>query len=256
MTNVRAIAKLDIKGPKLIKGVSYEGVRVIGDPKDYAKKYYHDGIDELIYIDTVASLYNRISLFDLVEKTVKDVFIPLTVGGGVRSINDVDRLLRSGADKVCLNTSLIQCPHVAEKISSVYGQQSLVASIDFKHDHGDFKFFVDNGLIEAQYNIQELISFLNPLPFCEILLQSIDKDGTGTGFDLTLANTFRDLPNNKILVETDAPYLSPVPLRGKPNEPSYIIHTVKFLSDLKKISFEEFSETTSNNFFNLFGKLN
>ena len=73
---------------------------------------------------------------------------------------------------------------------------------------------------------------------------------------LDLANTFRDIPNNKILVETDAPYLSPVPLRGKPNEPSYIIHTVKFLSDLKKISFEEFSETTSNNFFNLFGKLN
>ena len=187
MTNVRAIAKLDIKGPKLIKGVSYEGVRVIGDPKDYAKKYYHDGIDELIYIDTVASLYNRISLFDLVEKTVKDVFIPLTVGGGVRSINDVDRLLRSGADKIAINTEAVKNPNLISKVARRFGSQCMVLSIQAcKQESGIWEAYTDCGREHSGLNAVDWAIKGEKMGAGEILLTSVDRDGTCKGYDIDL----------------------------------------------------------------------
>ncbi|CAE06951.1 HisA/HisF-related TIM barrel protein [Parasynechococcus marenigrum] len=168
--------------------------------RNYNFNYSATFIDELIILDISRKSRDINKFATLLYNLSENIFVPITAGGGIRSFEDAKVLFENGADKVCLNTSLIQCPHVSEKISSVYGQQSLVASIDFKHDHGDFKFFIDNGLIEVQYNIQELISFLDPLPFCEILLQSVDRDGTGTGFDLTLANTFRDQLSKPIIL--------------------------------------------------------
>ena len=151
--NVRIIAKLDIKGPRLIKGIRYEGVRVIGDPQVHAKKYYEEGIDEIIYIDTVVYLYNRNSLHDLVEQTAQNVFIPITVGGGIRSIDDAYRLLRSGADKVAINCSSkksLLIKNVAEK----FGSQCMVLSIQACKQEGNFwEVYTDNGREHSGLNV-------------------------------------------------------------------------------------------------------
>ena len=117
MLKKRLIARLDIKGPNLIKSIRFEGLKVIGDPHEYAKKYYKEGIDEIIYIDTVATLYERVGIHKLVKETVKDTFIPITVAGGIRSIEDVDLLLRSGADKVAVNTAAVKNPKIISNIS-------------------------------------------------------------------------------------------------------------------------------------------
>jgi imidazole glycerol-phosphate synthase subunit HisF len=121
MKNIRLIARLDIKGPNLVKGVHLEGLRKIGDPNLFAKQYYDKGIDEIIYMDIVASLYNRNSLQDIIQRTTQDVFIPITVGGGIRSIDDVREILRAGADKVAVNTAAIKRPELIREISQRFG---------------------------------------------------------------------------------------------------------------------------------------
>src|SRR5205814_5768828 len=115
--NVRLIARLDIKGPNLIKGIHLEGLRVVGDPQQFARRYYEQGADELIYIDIVASLYQRNSLKDIVSRTARDVFIPMTVGGGIRSVDDVRDMLRAGADKVAINTAAVRRPELISEVS-------------------------------------------------------------------------------------------------------------------------------------------
>ena len=132
MNKIRLIGRLDIKGPNLIKGVHLEGLRVIGSPNEFALKYYKDGIDELIYMDTVASLYGRNNLLEFVEEVGKNVFIPITVGGGVRSHEDAYKLLRAGADKVAINTAAVANPKIIEEISKRFGSQCLVLSIEAK----------------------------------------------------------------------------------------------------------------------------
>ena len=115
MRNVRVIARLDIKNNFLIKGIQLEGLRKLGNPYDFSKKYFESGIDEIIYMDSVASLYNRNSLNEIIEKTSKDIFIPITVGGGLRSVDDVKHVLRSGADKISINTSALKNPEIKKK---------------------------------------------------------------------------------------------------------------------------------------------
>src|SRR3989338_4167818 len=115
---VRIIPRLDIKGPNLVKGIHLEGLRVLGKPEDFARYYYESGADELIYIDVVASLYGRNSLLSIVEKTAKEIFIPLTVGGGLRTLEDIKAVLRAGADKVALNTAAIKSPERSEEHTS------------------------------------------------------------------------------------------------------------------------------------------
>ena len=129
---VRLIARLDIKGPNLIKGIHLEGLRVIGDPQEHAKKYYEQGADELIYIDIVASLYGRSKLPEIVSRTAENVFVPLTVGGGIRNIEDVRELLRAGADKVAINTAAVQRPSLINEVSRRFGSQCMVLSIEAK----------------------------------------------------------------------------------------------------------------------------
>jgi len=130
--NIRLIARLDVKGPNLIKGVNLEGLRKIGDPNLFAKKYYEQGIDEIIYMDIVASLYNRNNLLDIVRQTTQDIFIPITVGGGVRSVDDVKEALRAGADKVAINTAAIKRPSLVFEVSQRFGSQCMVLSIEAK----------------------------------------------------------------------------------------------------------------------------
>ena len=129
---IRLISRLDIKGTNLIKGIRFEGLRVIGSPNEMARHYYKQGIDELLYIDAVASLYNRSYLGELVTEVVKDVFVPITVGGGIRSVDDVRALLRAGADKVAINTAAVQDPALLTRVAERFGRQCVVLSVEAK----------------------------------------------------------------------------------------------------------------------------
>src|SRR3989344_8359292 len=123
MKKIRIIPRLDIKGPNVIKGIHLEGLRVVGNPALLAKKYYEQGADELLYIDVVASLYERESMLDIIRKASKGIFIPLTVGGGIRTLEDIKTVLRAGADKVAINRAAIRAPSLVKKGAEMFGSQ-------------------------------------------------------------------------------------------------------------------------------------
>ncbi len=185
--NIRLIARLDVKGESLIKGVHLEGLRKIGDPQKHAVKYYRDGADELIYMDTVASLYGRNNLSNIVERTAENVFIPITVGGGVRSVDDVRHLLRCGADKVAINTAALQTPSLLSDVAEVFGSQCVVLSVEAtKQPDGNWFAYSDNGRERSVYEVLEWVTKAVDLGAGEVLLTSVDREGTCKGFDLDL----------------------------------------------------------------------
>lgn len=187
MQNVRLIARLDIKGPTLIKGVHLEGLRVIGDPNEYAIRYYNQGADELIYLDIVASLYGRSNLIEIVKKATDDVFIPMTIGGGIRTIDDVSELLRSGADKIAVNTAAVKRPKLISEISNRFGSQCMVLSIEAKYqESGNWEAYTDCGREKSGLDVVEWAQIAVEHGAGEILLTSIDKEGTRRGFDFEL----------------------------------------------------------------------
>lgn len=187
MANVRLIARLDIKGPNLIKGIHLEGLRVIGDPGKYARAYYEAGADELLYMDTVASLYERNNLTDIVRRAANDVFIPMTVGGGVRSVEDVKTLLRVGADKVAVNTAAVRRPELITEIAERFGSQCMVLSIEAKTTAGGrWEAYTDNGREHTGLDAVEWAQRGVALGAGEILVTSVDREGTGKGFDVDL----------------------------------------------------------------------
>ena len=191
--NVRLIARLDIKGPNLIKGIHLEGLRVVGDPYEHARRYYEEGADELLYIDIVASLYNRNSLTDIVRYTARDIFIPLTVGGGIRSVDDVKSLLRSGADKVAINTAAVKRPELITDIARHFGSQCMVLSIEAKkQSNGRWEAFTDNGRERTGLDVVEWAVRGAELGAGEILLTSVDREGTRRGFDIELVRAVAD----------------------------------------------------------------
>jgi len=189
MANVRIIGRLDIKGPNLIKGIRLEGLRVVGDPQVIAKKYYEAGIDELIYIDIVASLYGRNSLVDIVAHTAQEVFVPLTVGGGIRSVDDVKTLLRVGADKIAINTSAVRRPELITEVAQRFGSQCMVLSIEAKRKRGGgWEAYVENGREHTGLDAVEWARRGTQLGAGEILLTSVDQEGTRKGFDCELVH--------------------------------------------------------------------
>lgn len=189
MSNVRVIARLDIKAPNLIKGVHLEGLRKIGDPGSFARRYYEAGIDELLYMDCVASLYERNSLADIVESTSREVFIPMTVGGGIRSIDDASRLLGSGADKVAINTAAVRRPQLISEIAAKFGSQCMVLSIEAKRSGPDtWEAYTDNGREHTGLNVTEWATRAADLGAGEILLTSVDMEGTRKGYDIALTS--------------------------------------------------------------------
>lgn len=187
MKTVRIIPKLDIKGPNLVKGIHLEGLRVLGKPEDFAKFYYENGADELLYTDVVASLYQRNSLHDIIAKTAKEIFIPLTVGGGIRTVDNIRQVLRSGADKVSLNTAAIKNPKLIKKATKIFGSSTVAISIEaIKQANGKYLAYTDNG---REYTGVEVLSWakkVESLGAGEIVLTSIDKEGTGEGYDIEL----------------------------------------------------------------------
>jgi imidazole glycerol-phosphate synthase subunit HisF len=185
--NLRIIPRLDIKGPNLVKGVHLEGLRVLGKPEEFARHYYESGADELICIDTVASLYGRNNLTHIIERIAQEIFIPFTVGGGLRSIEDVRRVLLSGADKVSLNTAAIHRPELIRDLAKTFGSSTIVISIEAKKQlNGTYEAYTDNGREKTGINVFDWAMRVAELGAGEILLTSIDQEGTGTGFDLEL----------------------------------------------------------------------
>lgn len=183
----RIIARLDIKAPNLVKGIQLEGLRVIGDPSEHSRRYYADGADELLYIDIVASLYQRNSLTDLVQRTAAEIFVPLTVGGGVRTLEDIYKLLRAGADKVAINTGAIAKPELLTQAARTFGSQCVVLSVEAKRTGpGRWEAYTDNGREKTGRDAVEWIKQAIDLGVGEILLTSVDQEGTRRGFDLDL----------------------------------------------------------------------
>lgn len=187
MRKVRLIARLDIKGPNLIKGVHLEGLRVMGSPNEHATRYYQQGADELLYMDCVASLYGRNNLKDIVQSAAQDVFIPMTVGGGVRSVDDATALLRCGADKVAVNTAAVARPQLINEISRRFGSQCVVLSVEAKQIAVDrWEAYTDNGRESTGLDVIEWVRRGVALGAGEILLTSVDREGTRKGFDIRL----------------------------------------------------------------------
>jgi imidazole glycerol-phosphate synthase subunit HisF len=187
VAGVRVIPRLDIKGPNLVKGIHLEGLRILGKPEDFARRYSADGADELIYVDVVASLYQRNSLDDIVERTAAEIFVPLTVAGGIRTTEDIARLLRAGADKVAINTAAIARPAFLSEAARMFGSQCIVLSIEAKRQGpGIWEAYTDNG---RERSGRDAIAWAREgveLGVGEILVTSVDREGTGKGYDLEL----------------------------------------------------------------------
>jgi len=187
MRKTRLIARLDIKGPNLIKGIHLEGLRVIGSPNEYALRYYQQGADELLYMDCVASLYGRNNIGEIVRDAVKDVFVPLTVGGGIRSVNDANELLRCGADKVAINTAAVSNPELISEVARRFGSQCMVLSIEaMQVGVGKWEVFTDNGRESTGLDVIDWVKRGVDLGAGEILLTSVDREGTRKSFDIDL----------------------------------------------------------------------
>lgn len=200
MRKIRLIARLDIKNSNLIKSIHLEGLRIVGNPNIYAKKYYEDGVDELIFMDCVATLYGRNNLSNIIKEATKDVFIPITVGGGIRTMEDVKEILNCGADKIAVNTAAVKNPNFISEIASSIGSQSLVLSIEAKKKKEDeWEVYTSNGRDPTGLNVLDWIKKATKLGVGEILLTSVDKEGTRKGFDIELMSTVSKITDIPII---------------------------------------------------------
>ena len=197
---MRIIARLDIKNQNLIKGINLEGLRVIGPPNKFAIKYFENGADELIFMDCVASLYNRNNLVEIIKEATKNIFIPITVGGGIRSIRDAEKLFASGADKIAINTRAINEPNLIKNLSRKFGSQAIVLSIEAKKvSESKWEAYTDNGRQQTGLDVIEWAKIGVDKGAGEILLTSIDMEGTGKGFDYELIKKVSETVNVPVI---------------------------------------------------------
>jgi imidazole glycerol-phosphate synthase subunit HisF len=202
---IRIIPRLDIKGPNLVKGINLEGLRVLGKPESFAKFYYEEGADELFFQDVVASLYGRNSLHDIISRTAKEIFIPLTVGGGIRSIEDISKILKAGADKVSINTAAIENPDLISSASRVFGSSTIVVNIEaIKQPDGSYHAFTDNGRNSSNKEVISWAKEIEQRGAGEILLTCVDHEGLGKGFNLSLAEKLCDAVKIPVVIHGGA----------------------------------------------------
>ncbi|MBI07081.1 MAG: imidazole glycerol phosphate synthase subunit HisF [Rhodospirillaceae bacterium] len=190
---VRIIARIDIKGPNVIKGIHLEGLKVVGQPGAMVRKYYEQGADEIIYMDVVASLYGRNSILSVVEEAAAELFVPMTVGGAIRSVEDIVAALRSGADKVAINTAALQRPDFLTEAAEAFGRQCVVLSVEAKRrDAGKWEALTDNGREQTGVDVLDWVAEAEARGIGEILVTSVDMEGTEKGFDIELVKAVRD----------------------------------------------------------------
>jgi len=197
---LRIIPKIDVKGMNVVKGIHLEGLRALGDPMEFSKFYYNNQADEIIYHDIVASLYERNSLNKLISDVSKNIFIPFTVGGGLRNVKDVKNVLKSGADRVFINTAAVHDPNIINEIVNDFGASSLIVSIEVNKYQEKYKCYTDFGREESDINLFNWINEIEKRGAREIMISSIDRDGTGTGFDLNLAKKITQITNMSFII--------------------------------------------------------
>lgn len=196
LTAIRIAARLDIKFPNLVKGMRLEGLRVLGEPVAYANRYAEQGIDEMFYQDIVASLYGRNTATELIAATARELFVPLTVGGGLQSVEDIDSVLRAGADKVCLNTAAINDPALITRAAEIFGSQCVVIAIEvIRQSNNECLVFTDNGRVATGREPVAWSKECVDLGAGEVLVTSVDRDGSRRGPDLDLIGSVRAAVN-------------------------------------------------------------
>ncbi len=186
MVKVRIIPCLDVKDGRVVKGINFLDLIDAGDPVEQAKHYSENGADEICFLDISASLENRDTMINVVKKTANEVFIPLTVGGGISSINNIQSLLKAGADKVSINSAAINNPEIIKQSSEYFGNQCIVVAVDAKRINNDWYVYSHGGTIKTDILALSWIEKIQKLGAGEILLTSMDKDGTKSGFDVEL----------------------------------------------------------------------
>lgn len=200
MLTKRIIPCLDVKEGKVVKGINFVGIKDVGDPVEIAKAYNAEGADELVFLDITASFEERKTMIDVVERTSREVFIPLTVGGGVNSIEDIKNLLRAGADKVSINSAAVRNPNLISEGAESFGSQCIVVAIDGKRRaDGGFNVYVKGGREDTGIDAIEWAKRVKELGAGEILLTSMDKDGTRDGFDIEFLNEVLKVVNIPVI---------------------------------------------------------
>jgi imidazole glycerol-phosphate synthase subunit HisF len=183
---VRIIPRLDIKGENVVKGIQLEGLRIVGAPGELSRKYYADGADEIVFMDVVASLYGRNQILGIVQEAAREIFVPMTVGGGLRTLDDIRAVLRSGADKVAINTAAIDRPEFLDEAARAFGSQCIVLSIEAKRQEDGWEAYTDNGRERTGRDVMEWAFEAQSRGVGELLITSVDHEGTRRGFDKNL----------------------------------------------------------------------
>jgi len=186
MNKIRIIPKLEVKNSNLIKGLQYEGLRKVGNPIEYASKYYEGGADQINIIDIVSSLYSRENLYDIVDKITEDIFIPVCVGGGIKNIDHIIKLLNCGADRVIINSEALRNREFLNHASEIFGKQFISVSIEAKKLNNEYYCMMDHGRENSNIKVIDWIKFLNDNKVGEIIINSVDNDGMECGYDLSL----------------------------------------------------------------------
>lgn len=199
MLKKRIIPCLDVKDGRVVKGINFVDLVDAGDPVEQAKFYSENGADEICFLDISASLENRETIINIVKRTAQEVFIPLTVGGGVRSIDNIKSLLRAGADKVSINSAAITNPNIIKKSSDFFGSQCIVVAVDVKKDENGWRVYSHGGTKNTGIDAFTWLKKVEGLGAGEILLTSMDKDGTKSGFDLDILSKANELLNIPII---------------------------------------------------------
>jgi len=199
-----------VKAPNLVKGVQLEGLRKLGNPNVFANEYYDQNIDEIYYEDIVASLYGRNSLSDVIEETTRNVFVPITVGGGIRSVKDVETVLKSGADKVAINTEAIKNPKLISDVAARFGSQCMVLSVQAKRQSNGWEAYYDNGRERSGLDVLDWVETGQNLGAGEIMLTSVDQEGTAKGFDIDLVSSVTERVDIPVIASGGAGDLSHV----------------------------------------------
>jgi len=182
----RIIARLDIKNSFLVKGMHLEGLRILGYPEFFAKKYFEENVDEIIFQDVVASLYKRNQLSSLTNKISKNIFMPITVGGGIRNVNDIKEILINGADRVSINTAAVNDKKFIRESVETFGSSTITITIETLKIGGKYKVYTNTGRTETNIDVFDWIKEVQDMGVGEIILTSINNEGTGKGFDLDL----------------------------------------------------------------------
>lgn len=197
MHTKRIIPCLDVKEGKVVKGINFVGLKEVGDPVTLARSYYEQGADEIVFLDISATHEGRDTMVDVATKVAKEIFIPFTIGGGIRTIEDITKMLRAGADKVSLNSSAVNTPELIKQGAEMFGSQCIVVAIDAKQrdDKSGYNVYINGGRIDTGIDLIDWVKKVVALGAGEILLTSMDADGTKQGFDIEMLRAVNEVVN-------------------------------------------------------------